>query len=122
MRIRMELPFQTFNDGICRICSVENAGGPGGMPVERLEERASRVPYERRTVGIKRFYDAKRAGTEVDMLIRIPARFQVSTMDVCILDKARYGIQQVQEVRDVMPEAKDLTLRRMGKDHGIAGV
>lgn len=113
MRIRMDMPFQTFNDGICRICTVENAGGKGNRPVPGLVEKAGRVPYERRMVGLKRYYEAKRENVKVELMIRIPDAFGVSTRDVCIIGDIRYGIQQVQEVPDATPGAKDLTLKRM---------
>lgn len=118
MQIRTEIPFQTFNDGVCRICLTENAGGKGNMPVYILKDKAGRVPYERRTVGVKRYYEAKREDAEVEMLIRIPEVFEVSTKDICIVSGVQYGIQQVQEVRDVMPPAKDLTLKRMEETYG----
>ena len=122
MQIRTEIPFQTFNDGVCRICLTENAGGKGNMPVYVLKEKAGRVPFERRTVGIKRYYEAKKEDAEVELLIRIPAAFDVSTKDICMIGGEQYGIQQVQEVRDVMPQAKDITLKRMEETYGSAGI
>lgn len=113
MQIKTNIPFQTFNDGICSICALENVGEKGCLPVMRLQEKARRVPFEKRRVGIKRFFDAKQENAEIEQVIRIPEAFSVSTQDVCILAGTQYGIYQVQNVPNTMPGANDLALRRL---------
>lgn len=122
MQIKRDLPFQTFNDGICGIFAVENAGGKGSLPVMKLVEKLRRVPYERRIVGIKRFYSAKKENAEIELLIRIPYAFEVSTNDVCVLGNMQYGIEQVQEVMGTMPKAKDLSLKRLEESYEHGGI
>lgn len=113
MRIKTNLPFQTFNDGICSICALENVGDKGDLPVMKLVEKSGRVPYERRRAGVQRIHAARQEQVEIEALIRIPEAFRVSTQDVCILDGVQYGIHQVQRVPDVMPGASDLALKRL---------
>lgn len=113
MRIKTNLPFQTFNDGICSICALENVGEKGNLPVMKLRETAGRVPYERRRAGIQRIHAARQEQAEIEEVIRIPRAFPVSTQDICIIDGKEYGIHQVQIVPDVMPEASDLALKRL---------
>lgn len=122
MQIKRNVPFQTFNDGICRIYSVKNVGEKGNLPIMGLEEKASRVPYERRRVGVGRFYSAKKENIKIELMIRIPEAFDVSPNDICILGETQYEVEQAQEARDVMPGAKDLALKRVEKSYGIGGI
>lgn len=122
MQIKRELPFQTFNDGICRIYSVKNVGGKGNLPVNGLVEKAGRVPYERRRVGVERFYSAKKKNVKIELMIRIPEAFDVSPNDICILGETQYEVEQAQEARDIMPGAKDLALKRVEKSYGLGGI
>ena len=117
MRIKTNVPFQTFNDGICQICSLKNVGEKGRMPVTELSRKAGRVPFEARRVGVKRFFEAKQENAEIDKVIRIPDAFLVSTQDVCVLDGIQYGVYQVQSVPDAMPGAQDLSLKRLAEKY-----
>jgi len=119
---RTQIPFQTFNDGICSIHAQVNASTPGNKPVMKLKQIAERVPFEKRRVGIKRFYDAKQENAEIERLIRIPAQFKISTQDICMIDNVQYGIYQVQDVLDTMPQAKDLSLKRLEEKYEFGTV
>lgn len=122
MQIKRNLQFQTFNDGICSIFGKSNNSKPGNMPVIGLEKKEDRVPFERRKVGIRRFYDAKQENVEIELLLRIPAAFHVSTQDICIVSGVQYGIHQVQDVTDTMPQSKDISLKRLEEKYGLAGI
>lgn len=122
MQIKQKTPFQTFNDGICSICTLENIAEKGNTPVKGLKKKEERVPFEKRKVGIRRFYNAKQENAEIEQLIRIPAQFNVSTQNVCIVGGVQYGIYQVQDVLDTMPEAKDLSLKRLEEKYELAGI
>lgn len=122
MQSRTQILFQTYNDGICRIAALENIATPGNQPREGLRVRADRVPYERRRVGVQRFYSARQENTEIEMVIRIPGAFPVSTQDICIIDNRQYGIYQAQDALDIIPPAKDLSLRRLEEHYDTAGV
>lgn len=122
MQIKSRTPFQTYNDGICSICEKSNISKPGNLPVMGLKKKADRVPYERRKVGIRRFYDAKQENAEIELLLRIPAQFHVSTQDFCVVSDVQYGIYQVQDVSDTMPQSKDISLKRLEEKYELAGV
>lgn len=122
MQIKRNLQFQTFNDGICSIFEKSNNSKPGNMPVIGLEKKEDRVPFERRKVGIRRFYDAKQENVEIELLLRIPEAFHVSTQDICIVSGVQYGIYQVQDVTDTMPQAKDISLKKLEEKYELAGI
>ena len=122
MQIKRNLQFQTFNDGICSIFVKRNNSKPGNMPVTGLEKKADRVPFERRKVGIRRFYDAKQENVEIELLLRIPEAFHVSTQDICVVSGVQYGIYQVQDVTDTMPKAKDISLKKLEEKYELAGI
>lgn len=117
--MRIKIQFQTFNDGICQICEAVNTAKKGNMPVRELQIKSGRVPYERRKVGIQRFYNAKQEGAEVELLIRVPQPFAVSTQDICIVKGVQYGIYQTQDVLDTIPKAKDLSLKRLEEQYDV---
>lgn len=122
MQIKRNLQFQTFNDGICSIFAKSNNSKPGNMPVTGLEKKADRVPFERRKVGIRRFYDAKQENVEIELLLRIPEAFHVSTQDICVVSGVQYGIYQVQDVTNTMPKAKDISLKKLEEKYELAGI
>lgn len=122
MQIKSKTQFQTFNDGICCIYTQGNIAQKGNMPVKGLKKKAPRVPFEKRKVGIRRFYDAKQENAEIELLLRIPAGFAVSTQDICMIGDLQYGIYQVQDIQDTMPQSKDISLKRLEEKYELAGV
>jgi hypothetical protein len=122
MQIKTPVQFQTFNDGICRICRLENTAEPGLKPVKELVTKHDRVPYEKRKVGVTRFYTAMQENVEIEALLRVPGQFAISTQDYCIIDGRQYGIHQVQEVPDTMPPSCDLSLKKTEAEYDIAGI
>lgn len=121
MKIHTTIEFQTFNDGICTICSVENAARAGDRPKEQLKEKLRNVPYENRKTGVTRFYAAKQAGVKIEGVIRIPYHIGVSSQDICLINGIQYRIQQLQHNKDTMPMATDLTLQKLEADYDLAG-
>ena len=122
MQIKCRTQFQTFNDGICSICEKNNISKPGNVPVMGLKKKAERVPYERRRVGIKRYYDAKQENAQIELILRIPEKFDVSNQDFCVVSGNQYGIYQVQDVTDTMPKAKDISLKRLEEKYELAEI
>lgn len=122
MQIKTTVQFQTYNDGVCRIASLENIAKPGLKPEMALTVKYNRVPYERRKVGITRFYSAMQENIEVDAVLRIPEQFTVSTQDYCIIDGKQYGIHQVQDISDTLPPSRDLTLKKTEVEYDITGI
>lgn len=123
MKIQTPIEFQTFNDGVCTVYSVGNIAALGNRPKDGLTVKLRRVPYERRKLGVTRYYTAKQAGVKVDDVIRIPRNTSVSSQDVCALeDGAQYQVRQVQHIGDTLPPSTDLTLQRLEAVYDIAGV
>lgn len=106
---------QTFNDGVCAIYAVKNIAPPGRKPKEVLEVKTEGLCYEERTVGVTRFYVAKRSEERIDRVLRVPRTGAVSVRDVCVpVDGEQYRIRQVQHVMGVAPPSDDLALERSG--------
>lgn len=59
-----------LDDGIVRICSLENTADPGFMPNRRLNVKAEQY-FEERVISQNRQYLAKGVSEQVDMVIRI---------------------------------------------------
>lgn len=122
MKIKTPTAFQTFNDGVCVLCGQKNQSAKGNVPKKTYIIKEMRMPYERRTVGVRRFYDAKQDKAEIELLLRVPCAFNVSTQDICIVGGIQYGVYQVQDVMDVLPAAKDIALKRLEAKYDITGV
>lgn len=122
MKIKSNLQFQTYNDGLCAIYSVENIASPGNMPKQGLVSKFEKVPYEKRTVGVNRYYIAKQADVKIESLIRVPYFYNISPQDICMIGGIQYAIEQVQEVLDSMPESKDISLRKVEEVYELTGI
>ena len=108
----------SFQDGIVKLYREENAAAPGDMPREELVHKLT-LRYRRRTVGIKRFYEAKQAQQEISEVIRCPLVSAVSSRDVAELGGRRYLIRQVQYPEDSAVPVMDLALERLeGGNYG----
>ena len=105
MKIQTPTQFLTFNDGSCDIYSVKG---------NKLDMKILTLCYGNRTVGMKRFYAARAASTEITRLIQIPLREDVTTENRAVIGKAEYKIEQAQYLYDTNPPATLLTLRKVG--------
>lgn len=105
MKIQTPTEFLTFNAGQCEIYSV--AGN-------RLKDKIMTLCYGNRTVGMKRFYAARAASTEINRLIQIPLREDVTAENNAVIDGIRYRVEQAQYLYDTNPPATVLTLRKIG--------
>lgn len=74
---------QTYNDGVVRIYSVENIAEPGRTPKKGIQYKCD-LRYSERTVGLNRFWTAKQAQVEIDLLLRVQKLRDVSTQDIAI--------------------------------------
>lgn len=102
---------QTYNDGVCRVYSVENTAPAGFRPREGLVLKDGPLRYAERTVGATRFYAAKAAQERVDVVVRVPRREGIAVDQVAVLgDGRQYIIKQVQHPPDVVPPSTDLSL------------
>ena len=116
----MKRQTQTFNDGAVNIYSVGNIADPGKMPKQGLSIKVPGLRYDERTVGLSRFWVAKQANAQVDLLIRTPQLRNVSTLDIAVpKDGEQYKIVQIQYPEDVEPPVMDLSLQRLGVAYDI---
>lgn len=113
MRIITPIAFQTYNDGICQIYRTGNISVPGRMPEKVIELKYKRVPFERRTIGVKRHYLAKQEDVQLSEVIRIPENRGISTQDICTIGDIQYEIEQIQRIRDTEPPSMDVALKRL---------
>lgn len=105
MKIQTPTEFLTFNNGTCDIYSVSG---------NRLADKLMTLCYGNRVVGFKRNYAARAANTEINRLIHIPLREDVTTENRTVIGKAEYKIEQAQYLYDTNPPVTVLTLRRIG--------
>lgn len=92
--------FLTFNDGIVEIVK---------------DEKNLKLHFGNRTIGIKRHYAARTAGTEISKLIHTPrAPGGISAQDDAFISGQKYKIEQVQALDDTNPPCFVLTLKKYG--------
>ena len=104
---------QTYNDGIVRIYSAEDAADPGHMPVEQLTLKAM-LMYAEQRVGIARIYTAQQYHDDVERVVRVQRAGVIANRDIAETeDGHRYHIAMVQTVDEVYPPSLDLTLTRI---------
>lgn len=111
----------TLDGGALSIKSLQNTAEPGLMP-QTTEVLVARYYYGERTVGSTRYYTAKTADEQVDMLVRIPRDYTARTGDRVYLKPFSHKapgypfmIVQIQQVDDEDTDlpATDLSLRAM---------
>lgn len=91
---------QTFDDGQARIYEMVNVAQQGMKPKYVLKLKNT-YWYRFETVGITRFYEAKRANNQVDDVISVWQDRQIRATDIVQLDdKQYYQIEQVQHTQD----------------------
>lgn len=104
---------QTFNDGLARFYETVNDTQNGRRPAKKLSLK-SMLRYEERTVGMTRFWEAKRNDIQIDRMIRCPLQRTVCVNDIAALpDGAQFAIRQVQYPKDVPAPVMDISLERL---------
>lgn len=111
---------QTYNDGLVTIYRVENIAKPGYQPVEGLQKKLV-LRYEEQRLGINRLYLSRQNQVELEKVLRVPCRQEISSQDVAVLeDGKQYRIDTVQSVYDVYPPSLDLSLSRIEQNYLMA--
>lgn len=106
MKIQTPTEFLTFNDGLCDVYNVSG---------NKLADKVILgLCFGNRTVGIRRYYVARAATTQIDRLIQIPQRLDITTVHNVVVDGWRFRIEQIQQLYDTNPRATLLTLHRIG--------
>lgn len=103
-----------MDSGVLLVFTVDNAGTRGSYPVKSATQKA-REYFECRVVGLNRYYAARQANVNVELVARIWRNEDISTQDIAQIEgeSGFYKIQQVQHVLDddQMP-VTDLSLER----------
>lgn len=111
----------TLDSGTLTIKRLINSATPGLMPTY-TETKVATHCYGERTVGSNRYYTAKQADEQVDLLVRIPREYAARTGDRVYITPYAYTaptyfftIVQIQQVddEDTRLPATDLSLRAM---------
>ena len=105
MKPKTDLETETFNDGVCSIFDTDEQG-----------DHVVKYPcirFQNRTVVSKRFFEAAVAQVEINAVIRIPQKRDVSRSDIAVIGNEAYKIEQVQHLDMTNPAVTDLTLRQI---------
>lgn len=109
--------FETFGDGLLSICEADER--------RLIGTKASHIRFGSRTVGVKRYWEAKTAGNEIAQLVSVPlellAAVPIYVGDVVILEtraelkrnSGQYRILQIQPKYDSSPPALYLSLENL---------
>ena len=68
--------FETFNDGLLTVCEVS------GRTI--LKTKREGIRFGNRTVGVKRFWEAKVAGSEISCLVAVPEQPGIERGDIIL--------------------------------------
>lgn len=90
----------TFDDGILTIYETSNDANGGEKPHVVLSEKA-RYYFSFKTLGISRYYTAKQAMQDIEMVVAIPGWDDISALDIVVLESGKqYKIAMRQAVLD----------------------
>ena len=103
MKIKTEVEFISFNDGVCNIY-------PTGYEGERLPNKYTSLGFSNRVLGFKRYFEASARQINIEKVIRIPQLPGINNYDFVEIDSVIYGVKMVQEIYDTNPMCIDLTL------------
>lgn len=110
---------QPYKDGVVKIYEVEDIASTGNMPKPKLTVKST-LRYDQRIVGMQRYWIAKQAQSEIEMIIRVPRILSIGTDDVAVPnDGKQYKIAQIQYPPDIYPLSMDLSLERLEADYDI---
>lgn len=115
MPLQTARQIQTFEDGIITISKIENVAEPGDMPKNEAVEIGT-LRFADRMLGYNRAYAAQAVNEQIDRMVRVPARGEISTKCMAKIGDEEYKISFVQLIATVQPRAMDLTLARLVSD------
>ena len=95
---------QTFLDGTCDLYAQDENG--------KQKLVRENVPYQLRTVGSRRFYEAAQIGHTISRVIRIPDIGMALNDCQVIIRGQTYQVLQMQEIMDTNPRCLQLSLEQ----------
>lgn len=103
--------------GILTICSLQNVGEDGFMPVDKLVPIGTAF-FAYQTIGVNRLYAALGANREIEKLVRCWNTDYPADGKYVIIDGIQYMVDAVQQIVD--EDAADLTLVRLEEFYDVA--
>ena len=104
---------QQYNSGVLTVCALTDTAKPGLRPAPRLTPKVM-LRYEECRLGITRLYQARQTQVEIERVVRVQRRLDISPQDVAITEDGRqYRIDTVQAVMGTWPPSLDLSLVRI---------
>ena len=106
MKIKTDIEFISFSDGVCNIYKLDED--------ENRTEKYIGLGFSNRVLGYNRVFVAAANQVQVNRVIKIPNLLNIDTHDtVEIKGMGKYGIELVQIIYDTNPPSIDLTLREL---------
>lgn len=103
MKIQTPTEFLTFTDGKCDIYSVK-----GNV----LDQKLMTLDFGDRTLGIRRFYVARAASTEINRVIHVPLQRSITADNRAVIGGDAYKIDLAQYLDYTNPPVTVLTLKK----------
>ncbi|MDO4285235.1 MAG: hypothetical protein Q4C60_07835 [Eubacteriales bacterium] len=94
--------FETFGDGVLTVCGADKR--------TIVNTKAEGIRYGNKTIGERRFWDAKVAGTVISAMVCILPYPGIERDDIVLIRERQYRISQVQHKFDAAPPCLYLTL------------
>lgn len=113
MKIKTQIEFLTFNDGIVSIYDTDNDD-------EIIRSSIKQFRFGKRTLGVNRYYQARQNDIELALVIHIHKNLNIHTQNAAVINKTRYKIEQVQQLADTNPPVTVLSLSQRGLYRGAA--
>lgn len=95
---------QTFLDGTCDLYAQDENG--------KQKLVRENVPYQLRTVGSRRFFEAVQIGHTISRVIRIPDVGMALNDCFVTIREQTYQVLQMQEIMDTCPRCLQLSLEQ----------
>ena len=102
MKIKTDVEFISFNDGICDIFTEDDEG--------EKTYKYNTLRFSNRVLGFKRYFEASARQIDINRVIRIPQLDNIDNYDSVEINKVKYGVKLVQKIFDTNPPSMDLTL------------
>jgi hypothetical protein len=105
MKIKNEIEFVSFSDGICSIYSEDDS--------YNKVYKYQNLGFSNKTLGYNRAFKAKAAQVQTNKLIKIPFVNGIDNHDyLTIPGEGTYTIELIQDIYESNPQSKVLTLKQ----------
>jgi len=106
MKIKTDIEFISFSDGVCDIYSEDEEGNK--------TYKFTGLGLSNGILGFKRYYAAKAVQVQVNSVIKIPQVKGIDNHDTLeIKNVGKYDIEMIQPLYDTNPQCIALTLRQL---------